>query len=98
MQPFHVLNIQWLQPMPSWGNEVQAGMHSGVRQRDPVDSGLCIQECLVLWLHVADDRIPALGIVNSITKARRVNNGQSQVDALFFQQNLVCVNLKRFSL
>jgi hypothetical protein len=50
----------------------------------------CIKEGFILGFHVTQDRIPTIGVVDGVSKARGIDNGQGQIhSALLFNMNSV---------
>jgi hypothetical protein len=74
MQSAHDFDIQWLQSMASWLNEVHASVDSVVNDVHTVDLVLRIQVCVETLLNVVHNWSPRLIIVNEITKTRGIDN------------------------
>jgi hypothetical protein len=77
MKSAHNFNVQWLQRMASWLNEVDTCVHSVVDNVHAVDLILRIQVGIEALLNVVHNWSPRLVIVNKVTKTRGINNGQT---------------------
>ena len=76
-------NVDWLQCVSSWCDEVQAAVDAGILDVSlTLSSQLLSQICAVLVLNVLDDRIPAAVIVDEIAIARSIDNVQAQAHAV----------------
>lgn len=73
----HDLDIQWLQRVTCWLDEVYAGVDAVVNNVHTVDLVLSIQIRIEARLDVLDNRSPRSVIVDKVTKARRVDDGQT---------------------
>ena len=58
--------------MPSRSKEVKAGMDSGVRGFNSYNLSLFLQKIIKLFLHILNNRLPTLCIIDCISKARSV--------------------------
>lgn len=76
-QALHDLNVEGLESVSSGANEVQAGVHTHVDLVRP--AGLLFLEHvrLVLVIQELDDRLPGVTVVDIVTEAGGINNGQA---------------------
>jgi len=77
MQSAHDLDVQRLQSMTRWLNEVHASMNPVVNNVHTIDLVLRIQVSIEALLNVVHNWSPRLIIVNEITKTRGINNSQT---------------------
>jgi hypothetical protein len=77
MKSAHNFDVQWLQSMASWLNEVYTGVDSIVYDIHAVDLVLSVQVGIKSLLNVIHDWSPRLVIVDEVTKAGGINNGQT---------------------
>lgn len=75
MKSAHNFNVQWLQSMASWLDEVYTGVDPVVNNVHSVDLVLGIQVGVKPLLNVIHNWSPRFVIVDEITKARGINNG-----------------------
>ena len=73
----HDLDIQWLQRVAGWLNEVDAGMNAVVHNVHAVDLVLGIEVRIEARLDVLDNWTPRSIIVDKVAEARSVNNSQT---------------------
>ena len=78
VQSAHDLNIERLERVTGGLNEVHTGMDAVVDNVHAVDFVLSIEVGIEALLDVLDDRAPRLVVVDKVTKARSINNVQSQ--------------------
>lgn len=83
VETLHDLNIERLQGVAGWLNEEDASVDAVVHDVHPVDLVLSIQVSIEALLDVVRDWPPGLVIVDEVTEARGINNGQSQTNAGF---------------
>jgi hypothetical protein len=77
MQSAHDFNVQWLQSVACWLNEVDTRMNSVVNNVHAIDLVLRIQVGIKALLNVVHNWSPRLIIVYEITKTRGINNSQT---------------------
>jgi hypothetical protein len=94
VQPLHVLDVQGLQAVAGGRDEVEAGVDARIRQGEAVYPRFGVQERLILSFHILYDGRPTIRVVDGVAEARRVHDGQRQVDARLPQQHLVRVHLR----
>jgi hypothetical protein len=82
MESSHHLNIEGLQGMPSWLNEVYTGVYTVVHDVHSVDLVLSLEVRVESLLNVLHNWSPRIVVVHEITKARGVYNSQSQSDSV----------------
>jgi len=82
MQSAHDLNIEWLECMSSWLNEVHTGMNSVVNNVHSVDFVLGIEVGIKTLLDVVHNWSPRLVIVDEVTKTRGIDNSQPEAYAI----------------
>ena len=78
MQPAHDLDVERLKRVTGRLNEVHTGMDAVVDNVHAVDLVLGIEIGIETLLDVLDDRAPGLVVVDKVTKARSINDVQSQ--------------------
>lgn len=69
--------------MSSRLNKVQASMYSVVDELLPVDSVFLLEVSVKARLYVFEDGLPAVIVVDKVTKAWCVDDGEPQLDAVF---------------
>jgi len=77
MQSAHNFDVQWLQSVARWLNEVNARMNAIVNNVHAIDLVLSIQVGIEALLNVVNDWSPRLVIVHEITKSWGINNSQT---------------------
>ena len=82
MKSAHDLYIQRLERMAGWLHEVDTGMHAIVNNVHSVDLVLGVKIGIKSLLNVLDDWAPRVIVVHEVTKAMRINNGQTEADAV----------------
>lgn len=80
-QALHDLNIQGLQGVSSWADEVQAGVHTHVNLVRSAGLLLLQHVRLMLVVKELDNRLPGIAVVDVVTKSRGINNGQANYTA-----------------
>lgn len=83
VQPAHDLNIERLQRVTSGLNEVNACVNTVVDNVHAVDLVLGVEVGIETLLDVLHDWAPGFVVVHKVSKARCVNNGESQTHAIF---------------
>ena len=68
MKPPHELHVNTPETMTCGSKEVEADMDPVVRNGHSVHSRLRLKEDVELLVDVLDDGLPAVGVVNTITK------------------------------
>ena len=76
-EPLHDLNIQRLQGVAGWADEVEAGMHTKVDLVLTARLLLLKHIRFVLVIEELDDGHPRVAVVDIVAKARSVDNRQS---------------------
>lgn len=76
-QPLHNLNVEGLESVTSGTNEVQAGVHTEVDLVLAARLLLLKHVGLVLVVEELDDGHPRIAVVDVVTEARCVDNGQA---------------------
>jgi len=66
METLHELDIQRLETVTRWLDEIEADVNSIVAHRLPEDPGFCVQVLFVLGFDIVDDRLPALKIEEQV--------------------------------
>ena len=69
-------------------DEVEAGVNSKVRLFVPLRLLLLTHICLMLVINKLDDRHPRVAVVDVVTEARCVNNGELDLELLLFKFGL----------
>jgi hypothetical protein len=82
MKSAHDLDVERLQGVAGGLDEVHAGVNSVVHDVHPVDLVLGIKVGIETLLDVIHNWSPRLIIVDEITKARGINNSQTQANAI----------------
>lgn len=77
MQSAHDLNVQWLQSVASWLDEVHTSMDAVVNDVHAVDLVLGIQVGIESLLNVINNWPPRLVIVDKVTKAWGIDHCQT---------------------
>ena len=77
MESAHDFDVQRLQRMASWLNEVHTSVDSVIHNVHAIDLVLRIQVCIKALLNVIHNWSPRFVIINEITKTRCINNSQS---------------------
>ena len=80
----HDLDIQRLERVASRLNEVNAGVHAVVDNVHAVDLVLGVEVSIKSLLDVLDNGSPRVIVINEVTKARGINHGQTETDAILF--------------
>lgn len=89
---FHRLDVEQLEAMASRLNKVQARMHAIVLNAGALRAHLMIEVRIILRLDIVDDRDPAVGIVDAVGEAGRVNEAQTQAEIALLE---VCARTRR---
>jgi hypothetical protein len=76
-ETLHDLNVEGLESVSSGANEVQAGVHTHVDLVCPAGLLLLEHVRLVLVIQEFDDRLPGVTVVDIVSEAGGVNNGQA---------------------
>lgn len=84
VQSSHDLNVEWLQRVACRLNEIDTCMNTVVDDVHAVDLILCLEICIESLLNVLNDWSPGIVVVDKITKAGCVDNGQSESDTVLF--------------
>ena len=92
-QALHHLDIERLQSVSSWADEVQASMHAQVNLVCSAWLLLLKHVALVLVVQEFYDWLPAVAVVHIVTESRGVNDGQADLEELLFQLGLGDLNL-----
>ena len=82
MQSAHDFHVQGLQRVTRGLDEIDAGVDPVVDNVHSVDFVLSVEICIKTLLDVLDDWTPGLCVVHKVSKARRVNHGESQTHAI----------------
>lgn len=82
MKTAHDLNVERLESMTRWLNEVDAGVDPVVNDIHAVDLVLGIKIRVEALLNVLDDRLPRVIVVDEIAKARGIDNCQTKAHAI----------------
>lgn len=82
MQSAHDLDIEWLERMASWLNEVDASVNTVVNDVHTVDLVLRLKISIKSLFNVLNNRSPGVVVVDEITKSGGVNYRQSETDAI----------------
>ena len=82
MQSAHDLDVQGLQCMACWLNEVDACMDTVVNDVHAVDLVLRIQVCIKSLLDVVNNWSPRLVVVDKVTKAWGIDNSQAKTNTV----------------
>ena len=77
MKSAHNFNVQWLQSVTRWLNEVNTSVDTVVNDVHAIDLVLGIQVGIKSLFDVIHNWSPRLIVVNEITKAWGINNGQT---------------------
>jgi len=77
MESAHNFDVQRLQRMASWLDEVHTSVDSVIHNIHAVDLVLRIQICIKALLYVIHNWSPRFVIVNEVTKTRSIDNSQS---------------------
>lgn len=83
MEALHDLNVERLQRVASWLDEEDTCVDTVVHNVHPVDLVLGIKVSIEALLDVIRNRPPGLVIVDKVTEARGINNGQTQTNTCF---------------
>ena len=78
----HNLNVQRLQRVASGLDEVDTGMDAVVDNVHAVDLVLSLQVGIESLLDVLDNWSPRVIVVDKVTKARGINNGQAEANTI----------------
>ncbi len=84
MQTPHDLNVERLERVSSWLDEVHAGMNTVVHNVHPVDLVLRLQVGIEPLLDIFDNWPPRIVIVHKVAEAGCVNHCQSESDSILF--------------
>lgn len=84
MQPAHNLNVEGLQGVTGGLDEVDARVDTVVDDVGTVDLVLGLEISVVSLFNVLDNRTPRVIVVHKVTKARRVDDGQTETDTVLF--------------
>ena len=82
VQAAHDLDIERLQRVAGRLNEVHAGMHAVVDDVHAVDLVLRVEVGVETLLDVLDNRSPGVVVVDEVTEAGSVNDGQAEAHAV----------------
>ena len=82
-QALHNLNIQRLQGVSGWADEIQAGVYTHIDLVCTPRLLLLQHVRLVLVVEKLDDRLPGIAVVDIVTKSRGINNSQANYTAQF---------------
>jgi hypothetical protein len=77
VQAAHNLNIERLERVTSWLNEVDASVDAVVHNVHAVDLVLGIQVCIKALLDVLNNRAPGVVVVDKVSETRGVNDSQA---------------------
>lgn len=80
-QALHDLDIQGLQSVSSWADEVQARVHAHVNLVRSAGLLLLQHVRLMLVVKELDNRLPGIAVVDVVTKSGGINNGQANYTA-----------------
>jgi hypothetical protein len=80
----HDLNIQGLERVTSWLDEIDASMHAVINNVHPVHLILSVQVRIESLLDVLNDWPPRIIVVDEVTKARGIHNSQAETDTVLF--------------
>ena len=78
----HDLDVQGLERVAGRLNEVDTSMHAVVDDVHPVHLVLCIEIRIESLLDVLDNWPPGVIVVDEVTEARGIHNGQAKADAV----------------
>lgn len=84
VQSAHDLDVQRLQGVTCGLDKVDASVDAVVNNVHAVDLVLGVQICVKTLLNVLDNGAPRLGVVDKVSKARGVDDRQSQADSILF--------------
>lgn len=84
MQSAHNFYIEGLQGVTGRLDEVDTGVDAVVDNVHTVDLVLCIEVCVKALLNVLHNRAPGLGVVHKVSKARGIDNVESQTNPVLF--------------
>lgn len=76
-EAFHNLNIERLQGVSSGSNEIQASVHTHVDLLSTAGLLLLEHVGFVLIIQELDDGLPGITVVDIVTEAGGINNGQA---------------------
>jgi hypothetical protein len=82
VQAAHDLNIERLERVTSWLNEVDTSVDAVVHNVHAVDLVLGIQVCIEALLDVLDNWAPGVVIVDKVSETRSVDDSQAQADSV----------------
>lgn len=77
--------------MTEWRDEIETTMDAIVDNVPAIQTVFVAQEALVLLVDILKDCTETVRIVDGITEAGRINNGESQFDTAFFNLHCGCV-------
>ena len=80
----HDLDVEWLQRVASRLDEVHASMNSVIHDVHSVDFVLSFQVGIESLFDVLHNWSPRVVIVDEVSKAWRINDGQAQANQIFF--------------
>lgn len=89
VETLHDLNVERLQRVASGLDEEDTCVDTVVHDVHPVDLVLSIQVSIEALLDVIRDWPPGLVVVDEVTEARGINNGQAQANTGFLD---ICAN------
>jgi hypothetical protein len=84
VQTAHDLDVERLERVTSWLNEVDTGMNAVVHNVHSVDLVLGLKVCVESLLNVLHDWAPGVIIVDEVAEAGGVDDSQSESDAVLF--------------
>lgn len=80
-QALHDLNVQGLQGVSSWADEIQARVDTHVNLVCSAGLLLLQHVRLMLVIQELDNRLPGIAVVDVVTKSGGINNGQANYTA-----------------
>ena len=80
----HNLDVQGLEGVTCWLDEVDTSVDSVVDDIHAVDLVFSIQVCIEALLDILHDRLPRIIVVDEISKTWRIDNCQAETDAVLF--------------
>jgi hypothetical protein len=100
-QSLHDLNIQRFQCVPSRADEVQAGVNTEINLVDTTGLLLLQHVGLMLIIQELDDWHPGIAVVDIVSEARCINDGETHYQLLLTAKSKISccgyVPLKNFS-
>lgn len=82
VKPAHNFDVKRLERVAGWLDEVDACVDAVVNNVHAVDLVLCVEISIEALLDVLNNWTPRCIIVDKVTKARSVNDGKAQTDAI----------------